>query len=470
VVLMAAPMRRADPETQPADHARPTPAQVTALLLLAGLAAWTVNLAIFWLSGPPLGHDEAQYTIAARDLLNGEEQRWFYLSTGTSLLAIPGLLAGGSEVALRTPTFVLGIGFGLVVVTLAWRYFGAATAAWVAAILGGMRGFTKVGPQLLSDLPAATCLLAGTLVIVSEVTREDGPRWRAVLAAPLLAAALYLRYASCVPIAILGAAALGFGLRSIARRPAPIVATAALFLALLVPHAVAATRATGWPLGVLLASKDVPQHTWIAEGLVDYVAVNPVRTYGLLAPLVLIAGLLAGLRLRDRRAKVLWTVAVLDIVAIGLVTHAQTRYISYGLALLVVLGTDVLRRWIAARSPRARAAIGATAAIAMAVTWVLIARVQGRAEDSRAASLRTRLDAAALIRADAAGAPCLVVGDPFTQLEWYSGCRGATWPWDDLGRARIYLYYRPEDPPRETRGRPQVLFARRDAIVTRYDP
>src|SRR5204862_181833 len=88
-----------------------------------------------------------------------------------------------------------------------------------------------------------TFLLAGTAVIVAEVTREDGPRRRTLLAAPLLAAALYLRYASCVPIALLGAASLGFGLRSIRRRPWPIAATAALFLARRVPPA----RAPGSP-------------------------------------------------------------------------------------------------------------------------------------------------------------------------------------------------------------------------------
>jgi hypothetical protein len=371
---------------------------------------------------------------------------------------------------LRLPAFVLGIGFVLAAAALAWRCFGAATAAWVAAVLAGIRSFTKLGPELLSDLPATAFLLAGTAVIAAEVMREDGPRWRTVLAAPLCAAALYLRYASCVPIAILGAAALAFGARSILRRPAPIAATAALFLLLLVPHALTAIHATGSPLGILLDSKDVPHRAWIGEGLVDYVAVNPFGTYGLLAPPVFVAGLLAASRLRDRPTALLWTIAVLDVVAIGLISHAQTRYIAYGTTLLVVLGVDLLRRQIAARPPRLRAALGAAAALAIAVMWVLVARLQLQSPARRLESTRSTLDAAAAIRADAAGAPCLVEGETYTQLEWYSGCRSTSWLWDALGRKRLYGVVVPPAKPGEMHGTPRVILERRDVIVTRYDP
>lgn len=449
-------------------------ARLTALILVAGLVAWTASTGIAWLAGAPLGHDEAQYTLTAKDMLDGEEPRWLYVSPGTSLLAVPGVLAGGGEVALRLPAFLLGIGFVLAAAAVAWRCAGAATAAWLAAFLAGAHAFTTLGGALLSDLPATAFLLAGTAVLVPEVTREEGPRWRAVLAAPLLAAALYLRYASCVPIAILGAAALALGFRAIARRPAPVAATAALLLALLVPHALAAIRTTGSPLGILLASKDVPHRAWLAEGLVDYVTVNPFAAYGVLAPPVLVAGLAAGLgalvRRGDRRAALLWTVAVADVVAIGLISHAQVRYIAYGAALFAVLGVDALRRWIGARPPRARAALGAAAAIAIAAAWVLVARAQLRLPARRIATTRSTLDAAAAIRADAAGAPCQVAGNAFTQLEWYSGCRSAWWPWDALGRARIYVVVAPSDPPGETHGTPRVLLERRDVIVTRYDP
>jgi hypothetical protein len=471
-------MSRSGPEAPHAeDRARdrspragsPAPRRTT-LLLAAGVAAWTVITGIVWLGSPPLGHDEAQYALAAADLVRGEEPRWFYVSLGTSLLAVPGVAVGGGEVALRLPAFVLGIGFVLAAAAVAWRGFGAATAAWVALVLAGMRSFTRLGAELLSDLPATALLLAGTAVILGEVTREDGPRWRTLAAAPLLAAALYLRYASCVPIAILGAAALAFGLRPILRRPAPIAATAALFLALLVPHALTAIEATGSPLGILLDSKGVPHQAWIAEGLADYVTANPWKAYGVLAPPVLLAGLGAIARFRDRRTALLWTVAVLHIVALGLISHAQVRYIAYGLALLVVLGVDVLRRAIAARPARLRTALGAAAAIAVAVSWLLVARAGLGRPARREAALRGTLDAARVIRADAAGAPCQLMGRAYTQLEWYSGCRSSHWPWDALGRERIYVVLAPPEEPGGTQGTPRVLLERPDVIVTRYDP
>ena len=446
------------------------PRRLPVLLLVAGIAAWAASAGIAWLAGLPLGHDEAQYVLTARDMIAGQEPRWFYVSPGTSLLAVPGVLAGGGEVALRLPVFLLGIGFVLAAAAIAWRCAGAATAAWLVAFLAGARSFTALGAELLSDLPAAALLLAGTAVIVGEALREDGPRWRAVLAAPLLAAALYVRYGSCVPIAILGAATLAFGLRTIARRPAPILATAALFLALLVPHALTALRLTGSPLGILLDSKDVPYRTWLAEGLVDYVTVNPFTAYGLLAPPVLLAGLAAVARGRDRRIALLWTVAVLDIIVIGLVSHAQIRYIAYGTALLSILGVDALRRWIAARPPRARAALAAAAALAIATSWALVARAQLRLPARRLATTGPILEAAAAIRADAAGAPCLVASSAYAQLEWYSGCLAAFWPWDRLGKELIYVVLAPRDPPGETHGTPRVLLERPGATVTRYDP
>ena len=348
--------------------------RLPALIFAAGLLVWIANAAILWLSAAPLGHDEAQYALAARDLLAGEEPRWFYVSSGMSALSAIGVVSGDGEVAARLPAFVLGIGFVLAAGGLAWRVYGAATAAGVVAVLAGMRSVMRLSAELLSDLPATAFLLAGTAVIVAEIARASGEeaadrplRWRVVLAAPLLAAALYLRYASCVPIAILGAAVLVVGARPIARRPAPIAATAALFLALLVPHARAALDATGSPLGILLASKDVPYRTWLGEGLATYATSNPVTYYGLLAAPILLAGLAAVARARDRRTVLLWLVAVADIVAIGLVSHAQARYILFGTTLLVVLGVDVLRRWIAARPPRARRVLGAAAAVAIAV-------------------------------------------------------------------------------------------------------
>lgn len=443
-----------------------TRARLPLLIAAAGLVAWITSAAIVWLAASPLGHDEAQYALSAKDILAGAEPRWFYLSSGMSFVSVLGVVAGDGEIAVRFPAVLLGIGFVLAAGGLAWRTFGAMTGACTIAVLAGLRVFAGNAAELLSDLPATTFLIAGTRIMIEEVAkREDGPRWRVLLAAPALAAALYLRYASCVPIALLGLAVLAFGFRSIAKRPLPIVATAVLFLALLIPHLLTAMRETGSPLGILLASKGVPGQTWIAQGLATYVTSNPVSYYGLLSPLVLIPGIVAPAMARDRASLILWSVAIADIVALGLISHAQARYIFFGLTLLVILGIEIIRRVF-----EGRRSIALVAATAVVISWILVARGQLKRDAYRLDTTEPIRAAATAIRADAAGSPCFVVGDQFTQLEWYSGCPSAYFPWDSIGTAKIYVVRTPSTAPVGTRGVPTVIETRPDVNVTRYDP
>ncbi|MEO7092492.1 MAG: hypothetical protein ABI175_04520, partial [Polyangiales bacterium] len=143
-------------------------ARLPTLIFAAGLLVWIINAAIVWLAAAPLGHDEAQYVLAANDLLAGEHARWFYASSGMSIVALPGAMLGG-EIAARFPSFVLGIAFVLAAAAVAWRTYGAMTAAWVVAVLAGMRSVMGMSADVLSDLPATAFLLAGTLVMVTEV-------------------------------------------------------------------------------------------------------------------------------------------------------------------------------------------------------------------------------------------------------------------------------------------------------------
>ena len=437
-------------------------ARLPTLIFGAGLLVWIINAAIMWLAGSPLGHDEAQYVLSANDLIAGEAPRWFYASSGMSILALPGATLGG-EIAARFPTFVLGIAFVLSAAGLAWRTYGAMTAAWVVAVLAGMRSVMGMSADLLSDVPATAFLIGGTLVMISEVIQRTELRWRVVIAAPLLACALYLRYASCVPIALLGAATLVLGWRTIMRRPLPILATAAVFLGLLAPHLLTAYAETGSPLGILLASKDVPGKTWFAQGLATYVTSNPIPYYGLLAAPVFLAGLAAIVRVRDRATVLLWIVAVADIVVLGVVSHAQARYIFFGIALLVILGVETIRNLVGERR-----VLGIGCAVLVVASWVLVAMGQVRRSAHRWETTATTRAAASAIAADAEGVPCYVVGDAFAQLEHYSGCRSSSWPWDM--HQRVYVVRTPATAPVETRGKPITILDRRDVTVTRYAP
>ena len=81
----------------------------TRRLLIAAIAAWVVVAAIGLAIGPPLGHDEAAFAVAARgDRPPGE---WLYRSDGTVAIAWLGVALGGAEWQLRLASAVLGTAF-----------------------------------------------------------------------------------------------------------------------------------------------------------------------------------------------------------------------------------------------------------------------------------------------------------------------------------------------------------------------
>jgi predicted membrane-bound mannosyltransferase len=224
------------------------------------------------LSQPTLSHDEAQYAIDALDTLAGAPARWFYLSPGMRALALPGVLVGG-DTALRIIPLLGGLAFLAVVLRLGTRTVGLAGAAWTLVVLAGTKTFARYSIDLLSDLPACTCMLAALAIIVDELLGDHPPRWRLLACAPLLAGAFYVRYGSVVPIAVIVLAALGFSARRVTQAPGPVVATAALFPVLVAPHAgcagrpidVAATAARGEP--VYIVRDETP--TWRDVGQPD---------------------------------------------------------------------------------------------------------------------------------------------------------------------------------------------------------
>lgn len=418
-------------------------ARLPLLLTLACVTAWFAIAAITWAGAAPLGHDESQYAIAARDALDGLPARWwFYLSRGMTAIAVPGVVLGEGERALRfVPLLIGGIGFAIAVCALARRAVGATAIGGVALLaMAASRNVVRYSTDLLSDFPAATCLVAALAVIVDEIDRADGPRRRIVAAAPLLAAAFYLRYGSVLPIAVIVLASVAVGARAIRRRPLPVLATAGVFLVLLVPHFIEATTKTGSPLGILFIGSEVPQEHYLGEGLVTYVASNPFKLYGLAIPVVLVAGIV-GVR-REPRRLLLWLVALGTLVAVGLTTHAQVRYVLLALAILAVLGVDALWRWLPGR---ARVPVAATGIAIAAILWALLARKHLAADENRTARMRATFAAVGAIRADAAGAPCTVLGYHYTQLEWYSRCRAPLVMSADFARAaldrgdRVYL-------------------------------
>ncbi len=450
-------------------------------LLALACAAWLGAGVLAWVGSAPLGHDEAQYALAATDLLAGRDARWTYVPQGMAWLAAPGVAAGGSELALRALPLVLGLAF----VAAAWRLakvlYGATTAAWVVGMLAASRFHVIQSHQLLSDLPAAT-LVVVALGLVADELHRDRLRWRVAAVGPLLAASLYVRYGSVVPIGLIAIAWLALGWRGIRARPWPLLAAIASFVALLLPHFVMAVDATGSPLGILLDSGGVSRERGVDPALVPYATMEALRGYGMLVPL-LIVGVIAApasSSLRRHRAKpdsldpriaraehsrrsvglgcratwLVWIVAVISILVLGRIATMQPRYVTIGVTLLAIVGVEAARVALGALPSGASrlATYGALAALVVAAS-VVVAR-QSTYADRRRESWAPELAAAQAIRADLAARAarglttrCVVAANSYTQLEWYTGCA-----------AEGFAGYDPA-----SRGEPTYVVAVRDA-------
>lgn len=383
-------------------------------LLLGALIAWLAIAVVGAFIGPPLGHDEAAFAISAR----GDGPPWLYRSVAVTLVAEVGGALGGDEWQLRLPFALLGLVVPLGAYLLGRAAFSPRIGAWAAVALATAHPMMLRAADVLGDLPATGCVLVGLAIVVGELSREDGPTFRLVLAAPVLGAAFYFRYGSGPVIAIAAAATVVVWWRVLLRRPLVVIATAAAFALALAPHVIHSLDATGRVMGILDVSAGMPRRAYLGEGLVTYLTSNPLAYYGaLIAPLML-AGLasLARPPARWRPTVFIGLVGVGQLVAIGVQSHGQPRYVFIATALLVVLGTELVGRRAPTRLRRAALPVAALGWLGVAIALPLQAR---HLDDARAPLVA----AASTIRADTGGGPCTVIARAVPQLMWYSRCK-----------------------------------------------
>ena len=382
--------------------------------------------------GGGLGNDEAQYALGARDLLEGAPDPYpLFRSVGMRLLAAPGVIAGGGEVAIRLPFVVIAVAYAALVWHVARRLAGEQAAAVAVAVqVTAAPWLTRTG-EALSDIAAAALVLAMIALVVDDVARPRARAraWAGVAAAG--AAAFYVRYGSAPVVALVMAGVL---VAYPARRKAALGAGLALALAV-VPFLVWSEARTGSVLGVLRTSEEAANRAYVGDGLWWYVTRWPWAVAGPVMGAVAAIGVAAGAR-RGGVARLCVVVALGQIVLLGLRAHGEARYVFFATSALTIAGAA----WIAAR-PRVRAVTLALSAVSAVVGGGLaIARVD------RVAHRRAGLVAASLaVRADARGERCLVYTGTQPQVAWYSGCRTHLVGGDQApavgarGFARVYL-------------------------------
>lgn len=387
-------------------------------LVLASLAVWCACVGLVWWMAGPLGSDEAAYALLA----NGDGDGWLYRPIGFVAFARLGLFLGDSELALRLPSAVIACGLIPAVFAVGSR-LGPWVGAGAAAVIAGTHTFVLRGPTLLTDVPSTIFMLAAIAIVIIELERGGGPSYRLAAVAPVLAASFYVRYGSAPTIAIVIVAACAVWRRAIFERPGPVLVTAGLFVALLVPFFVYSHQMTGSVTGILTLASEVAGRKYIGHGLVIYLAYAPYLYHGVLATPVVLVGLASVARPPPQRrcARFLALVAIGQLLAISLVSHASARFLFVAIVLLVALGVDAIARMIAARSERRTLAIR-IAAWTILLAWVgmLVATVP--ILDSQRRGLAGLVISAHAIRADAAGRPCTVIARATPQIMWYSGC------------------------------------------------
>ena len=389
-------------------------------LLLGALLAWIAFAAIGLSVSRPLGHDEAAFSTIARG--NVPETWAIYRSEGTVALARLGVWLGGDEWQLRLASAVISVLMVVAVYAVGKAAGSPRGGAWAAALVAGAQPMVLRSSELLGDLPAAAAIMLGMAVLVTELERPTGPRWRLLAAAPCFAAAFYLRYGSAPMIAFAGLLAVTLWWRTALAHPLRLAALAATMALLLVPHLWLSHQLTGELLGILRHSAGVPRRAYVGEGLVTYLTSNPFLYYGFMLAPVMGLGLLRLPWLRRRAPLYLGLVALGQLIALGLQSHGQPRYVYLATALFTALGAEALvsSRWA---SRWARPGLATSLAfVAIVAGWVSAGVITTL---SLRGMLRTRepiREAAAAIRADAGAGRCAIAAPDIPQLVWYSGC------------------------------------------------
>jgi hypothetical protein len=327
------------------------------------------------------------------------------------VIGMPGVVLGGGERALRLVPVLLSLLFLGVLWRVARAVGTSETAAWTVALAAATAPLVRLSSDLLSDIPSTALLLVTAAIVFHQLNRPEGPTRRLLWAAVAAAAAFYVRYGSCIPLAIIAGLALVGCPRGIMRRPRLVLLTLALFVVLLAPHLVHSQLTTGSVLGTLRSSATVPKG--FGKGLAEYAA-HPVQYLGVFAVVLLPFTFTLGAS--NRVAFLLIALAVLDVLSLGVQTSAQARYVFLATSLILVVGPIAV-----ARIGRARI-IARVAAVAVVVGWGLQLKSALAYRRVRIEGMTATLLAVAAIRSDDHGGPCYVLGRHDTQLEWYTGC------------------------------------------------
>ena len=380
------------------------------------------------LEGGTLDFDEAAYGVKAESWLEETPDTGWTAHRGIamSLYGYVVLWIGGAEPGLRLVGLVGLVGLATAVWLLGRHLAGprVGVIATVAIVAGP--AVLRRGSEYLSDVPAAAALLFCMVIVWRELGRGEAASYRLLWALPFAWVAFYLRYQSILSLGLIALTVAMLGWPKLARRPRPVLLTVAVGLMGLIPHFIHAVAITGRPWGILTYTSGLAERAYLGEGLVDYATQLGWPLAGFVGPIVLggaIVGLARSWSQRSLRERFLFLLvpAFLQVIALGLLSHGEPRFIFFPLGLIVVAGAMGLDAWISRGC-----------AIAVATAWGLVVVLAGSialsAAETRAAVEHRALVnssiqlAAEVVRAESGTATCAVLTTFAPQVTFYSRC------------------------------------------------
>lgn len=294
--------------------------------------------------------DEAVYLSKARSWISGTPADTFamYRPVGMAWAGWIMLHVSDSEKIVR----LFGVVSSALSLALMFLLFRSMSNIWFAAVIVLFTAtsplFLREGPQFLNDIPAAG-LLCGVLWAIWKYYKTGGKSQIIYLAAPSAALAFYLRYGAALPISIIGVSTLALFRKFLYKgkqNAFSLSHTVSIFFILILPHALYALYKTGSIFGVLTASGDAAGRAYLGEGLKEYFNMLLGGIGGPLVDYCAIVGACATVSFLFFRAQndyyrgLAWlgSIGILNFFLVGLLVHAEPRYVFFPLVLLSGVG------------------------------------------------------------------------------------------------------------------------------------
>jgi 4-amino-4-deoxy-L-arabinose transferase-like glycosyltransferase len=404
------------------------------LVVAFAAAAWVISL------GRQLTWDEAVYATKARSLTSAIPASFWriYRPPGLPYLALAAAPFGYSDMTVRLVSASAGVLSVAAAWALARTLWGAGAAVLVILAVLACPTVLWALSAFRNDLVSLGPLLLLLLVLWWQLERTATPNAWLLVAAPLAAAAFYVRYGSLASIGGVAVMALVLWRAKLWRHRALVAGTIVLFAVLLIPHVADAVSRTGSPLGIVQASAVATDTTSPLAALRRYVVWFPRSIGGPVGlAFAVAAAVFALIAVRDsiharrltpdaRRLTLLLIPAAVSGLGIVLISHPEARYLMGPLVLGVVAGGGAIaaglpRAGAALDLPPARRRLAAAVLVAALVVAAAAAAINHFNGNARVANRHWLAKAGAVIAAEPHDS-CLVVATEVPIAGWYARC------------------------------------------------